>query len=57
MLVPGAITAAPVTVPQKTRKQKKADVLEHPEVFDHVGLLINEPLALASCPLFSRPTT
>ena len=26
--------------PQKT---KKADVVEHPEVFDHVGLLFNEP--------------
>jgi hypothetical protein len=22
---------------------KKADVVEHPKVFDHVGLLINEP--------------
>jgi len=22
---------------------KKADVAEHPEVFDHVGLLTNEP--------------
>jgi hypothetical protein len=29
------------------RKQKKADVAEHPEVFDHVGLLINEPLGRA----------
>jgi hypothetical protein len=26
--------------PQKT---KKADVAEHPKVFDHVGLLFNEP--------------
>lgn len=42
--------------------QKKADVAEHPGVFDHVGLLIDEPLAKASCPfivvrrleLFSR---
>ena len=25
------------------RKQKKADVAEHPEAFDHVGLLFNEP--------------
>ena len=24
-------------------KAKKADVAEHPEVFDHVGLLVNEP--------------
>jgi hypothetical protein len=22
---------------------KKADVAEHPQVFDHVGLLVNEP--------------
>jgi hypothetical protein len=28
-------------------KTKKADVAEHPEVFDHVGLLINEPLGMA----------
>ena len=26
--------------PQKT---KKADMVEHPKVFDHVGLLFNEP--------------
>ncbi len=24
-------------------KQKKTDVVEHPEVFDHVGLLFNKP--------------
>jgi hypothetical protein len=24
-------------------KTKKADVVEHPEVFDHVGLLVNRP--------------
>jgi hypothetical protein len=24
-------------------RTKKADVAEHPEVFDHVGLLANEP--------------
>ena len=24
-------------------RTKKADVAEHPEVFDHVGLLVNEP--------------
>lgn len=30
---------------------------EHPRVFDHVGLLFNEPPAVARCPLFSRPTT
>ena len=26
-----------------TPKTKKADVPEHPKVFDHVGLLFNEP--------------
>jgi hypothetical protein len=26
---------------------KKADVAEHPEVFDHVGLLVNEPSSYA----------
>ena len=24
-------------------KNEKTDVVEHPEVFDHVGLLVNEP--------------
>jgi len=28
-------------------KQKKADVAEHPEVFDHVGLLYDEPSSYA----------
>jgi hypothetical protein len=27
----------------KRVKKKKADVAEHPKVFDHVGLLSNEP--------------
>jgi hypothetical protein len=26
---------------------KKADVVEHPEAFNHVGLLVNEPLGTA----------
>jgi hypothetical protein len=29
------------------RETKKADVAEHPEVFDHVGLLVNEPSSYA----------
>ena len=29
------------------KAKKKADVAEHPEVFDHVGLLVNEPSSLA----------
>jgi hypothetical protein len=36
---------------------KKADVVEHLEVFDHAGLLFNEPVAAATCPSFSHPTT
>jgi hypothetical protein len=28
-------------------KTKKADVAEHPKVFGHVGLLVNEPLGKA----------
>ena len=32
------------------RKQKKADVAEHPEVFDHVGLLVNGPPGMAGLP-------
>jgi len=35
---------------------KKADVVKHPEVFDHVGLLFNEPSAEADCPSSSHPT-
>jgi hypothetical protein len=27
--------------------QKKADVAEHPKVFHHVGLLVNEPSGMA----------
>jgi len=25
------------------QEQKKADVAEHPKVFDHIGLLVNKP--------------
>jgi hypothetical protein len=32
------------------RKQKKADVGEHPEVFTHVGLLFNGPPGTAGLP-------
>jgi len=33
-----------------TKKQKKADMVEHPQVFDHVGLLIIEPPGMAGLP-------
>jgi hypothetical protein len=29
---------------------KKTDAAEHPEVFDHVGLLVNEPSSGAGLP-------
>ena len=32
------------------RSEKKADVIEHSEVFDHVGLLVNGPLGTAGAP-------
>jgi hypothetical protein len=31
-------------------KNKKTDVSEHPEVFDHVGLLVNRPPGIAGLP-------
>jgi hypothetical protein len=36
---------------------KKADVAENPKVFDHVGLLLNEPPGEPGCSLSSHPTT
>ena len=52
------------------QEQKKADVADHPKVFDHVGLLFSEPLGRAELPfipgrlagggqggLGARPTT
>jgi hypothetical protein len=36
-----------VALGQNWHETKKADVAEHPEVFDHVGLLANEPLGTA----------
>jgi len=32
-------------------ENKKADVVEHPEVFDHVGLLVTEPPGKAGLPI------
>ena len=29
------------------QNHKKADVVEHPKIFDHIGLLFNEPPATA----------
>ena len=33
-----------------TGSEKKADVAEHPEVFNHVGLLVNGPPGVAEVP-------
>jgi hypothetical protein len=33
-----------------TASKKKADVVEHPKVIDHVGLLVNEPPGIAGLP-------
>jgi hypothetical protein len=32
------------------KAKKKADVFEHPGVFDHVGILVNGPLGTAGAP-------
>jgi hypothetical protein len=32
------------------KAKKKADVVEHPEVFDHVGLLVTEPPGTVGLP-------
>jgi len=34
----------------RTERNKKTDVPEHPGVFDHVGLLANEPPGTAGLP-------
>jgi hypothetical protein len=34
---------AATTGPRSRWNKKEADVMEHPEVFNHVGLLCNEP--------------
>jgi hypothetical protein len=43
MGVPSYVVANVITSP----RTKKADVAEHPQVFDHVGLLTNEPPGMA----------
>jgi len=45
------LPAAGQSPAQLVARTKKADVVEHPdEVFDHVGLLVNEPPATARLP-------
>ncbi len=47
----------PITMVSPLRK-KETDVVEHPEVFDHVGLLVNEPPGFhrSALHLVIRPT-
>ena len=33
-----------------SESKKKADVVKHSEVFDHVGILVNGPLGTAEAP-------
>jgi len=35
---------------ERATSAKKTDLVEHPEVFDHVGLLVNRPLGTAEVP-------
>ena len=39
-----------------SQAKKKADVVERPQAFDHVGLLVNEPSGSAGFPPPSHPT-
>jgi hypothetical protein len=39
----------PATAP-RYREQKKTDVVEHPWMFDHVGLLANGPPGITGLP-------
>jgi hypothetical protein len=32
------------------QRNKNADVMEYPEVFDHIGILVDEPPGLAGLP-------
>jgi hypothetical protein len=36
---------------RRRKRDKKTDVAEDPQDFDHVGLLVNEPLGPAGVPL------
>jgi hypothetical protein len=42
--------APPVATAPRYSERKKIGVAEHPEVFDHAGLLVNEPPGTAELP-------
>ena len=48
-LTTSQVAAVPFESPRQC-EIKKADVAEHPEVFGHVGLLVNEPPGQAGLP-------
>jgi len=50
MSMPDAVNPTFQRVHSLLEIQKKTDVVEHPEVFDHVGLLVNEPPGTAGLP-------
>jgi hypothetical protein len=41
--IAAAVVAPATLVEFRNHRKKKADVVGHPGVFDHVGLLVNEP--------------
>ena len=55
-ILTGRLETASIRV-ARNKAQKKADVAEHPKVFHHVGLLVNEPPAGPGCSLYSHPKT
>ena len=46
-------TSLPATALCTSTSKKKADVVEHPEVFGHAGLLVNEPPGQTGLPFIS----
>jgi len=46
----GSLRELPAEIATITTRTKKTDVSEHPEVFDHVGLLVNGPPGTAGLP-------
>ena len=49
-LISHGVSLVPATARRNCKRNKKAGVAEHPEVFDQVGLLANEPPGPAGLP-------
>jgi hypothetical protein len=45
-----SIASSLVSVINRRQRKKKTGVVEYPEVFDHAGLLVNEPPGKAGLP-------